>query len=342
MSLIIGWDVGGVNTKAVRVTGAGELRAALEPFEMQRAGERLGALLAGLARRLEASPDARHAVTMTAELSQFFRTKREGVAYVLDAFRAVAPPERIHVFGTDGRFHAPADARRRPLLVSASNWAATAQLVASAVPDAILIDIGSTTTDIIPIADGVVCPVGRTDPDRLASGELVYTGALRTPVEAIVSRVPLGRGSARVAAEGFANSGDVHLWLGRLAPSEYTSATPDGRPATREFARERLARVVCADREMLDDDAIDAIAWAVAEAQVRTVAEGIAEVRARHPAISLAVITGVGDFIAEAAAHRAGLGVLRLAERLGAEAARTAPAAAVALLLAREQGAVRS
>lgn len=342
MSLIIGWDVGGVNTKAVRLTDSGALRALLEPFEMQRAGERLGSLLCVLARRLEATPDASHAVTMTAELSQFFRTKREGVAYVLDAFRTVAPPERVHVFGTDGRFHPPAEARRRPLLVGASNWAATAQLVAAEVGNCILIDIGSTTTDIIPIVDGVVCAVGRTDPDRLASGELVYTGALRTPVEAVVSRVPLGRDSVRVAAEGFANVGDVHLWLGRLRQADYTAATPDGRPATREFARERLARVVCADREMLKDDAIDAIAWAVAEAQVRDVAEGIAEVRARHPAVSLAVTTGVGDFIAEEAAHRAGLGVLRLAERLGADAARTAPAAAVALLLARERGAVHS
>jgi probable H4MPT-linked C1 transfer pathway protein len=214
--------------------------------------------------------------------------------------------------------------------------------VAAEVPDGILVDIGSTTTDVIPIVGGAVCAVGRTDPERLSSGELVYTGALRTPVEALVSRVPLGRGSARVAAEGFALVGDVHLWLGRLDPADYTAPTPDGRPATREFARERLARVVCADREMLDDDAIGAIARAVADAQIRAVADGIAEVRARHPAIELAVTTGLGDYIAVEAAERAGLRVLRLADRLGAEAARTAPAAAVALLLARERAEVHA
>jgi probable H4MPT-linked C1 transfer pathway protein len=329
--------VGGVNTKAASVVGDVPFRTMVEPFEMQRTAERLPSLLCDIAARLDATPVTQHAVTMTAELSQFFRTKRDGVAFVLDAFRAVAPAAQVHVFGTDGRFHSPAEACRLPLLVGASNWTATAQLVAAEVPEAILIDMGTTTTDVIPIAGGVVCAVGRTDPDRLASGELVYTGALRTPVEAIVSRVPFGGGSARVAAEGFALIGDVHLWLGRLDPADYTVSSPDGRPATREFARERLARIVCADREMLDDAAIDTIARSVAEAQVQSVADGIADVRARHPAIEIAVTAGLGEQIAAEAARRAGLRVLRLADRLGTEAARAAPAAAVALLLAHER-----
>ena len=94
---------------------------------------------------------------------------------------------------------------------------------------------------------------GNTDPDRLLSGELVYTGALRTPVEAVATRVPLRNGTAGVSAEAFALMGDVYVWLGRLSPRNYTSPTPDGRPATREYAGERLARAVCADREMLDE-----------------------------------------------------------------------------------------
>jgi aspartokinase-like uncharacterized kinase len=44
----------------------------------------------------------------------------------------------------------------------------------------------------------------------------------------------------------------------------------------------------------------------------------------------------MGDFIATAAAQAAGLNVIRLAETLGADAARCAPAAAVALLFERE------
>lgn len=329
---IIGWDVGGVNLKAARLA-QGRCSVAIEPFELQRAPDRLGAALSALARRLGARGEERHAVTMTAELSQYFRTKRDGVAFVLDAMSHVAAGHELFVFGTDGAFHSPERARAHPLLVSAANWMATAALAAQRVPDAILIDIGSTTTDIIPIVAGAVAAHGRTDPDRLASGELLYAGALRTPVEALVHRVPLRQGSAGVSAEGFALTGDVYLWLGRLRAEDYTVNTPDGRPASPEFAGERLARVVCGDREMLSDADIGRLALAVAEAQVDGVANGIRRLLGRHSHVRVGLVTGLGDFIGAEAAQRAGLHVIRLAEELGPGAARAAPAAAVAQLL---------
>src|SRR5439155_20652300 len=127
----------------------------------------------------------------------------------------------------------------------------------------------------------------------LASGELVYTGAVRTPAEAIASHVPLGDAIAGASADGFALAGDVHLWRGNLAPADYTSPTPDGRPATREFAGERLARVVCADRETLDEAAVSSIADALAAAQVERIAGAIRRVLGRHPSLGTAVVTGL-------------------------------------------------
>jgi hypothetical protein len=123
-------------------------------------------------------------------------------------------------------------------------------------------------------------------------------------------------------------SGDVHLWRGDLASADYTAPTPDRRPATREFAGERLARAVCADRDMLDESAITTLADGFAAAQVERVADAIARVRARHPSLRTAVVTGLGMFIAARAARRAGLDVMAL----GLDAGRCAPAASVALL----------
>jgi probable H4MPT-linked C1 transfer pathway protein len=274
-----------------------------------------------------------HAVTMTAELSQMFRTKREGVAFVLDALERAFPGAALHVYSTAGVFVTPDAARLDPLAVAAANWMATAAMVAMMHPDAVLVDIGTTTADIVPIVDGRVAAVGRTDPERLASGELVYTGAVRTPLEAMISEVPYGDGCAAVSAEGFALAGDVHVWRGALAPADHAAPTPDGRPATREYARERLARVICADVEMLDDAAISAIADAAAAAQTARVAAAIARVAARHPHLRRAVVTGSGAFIAEAAARAAAMDIVPLARDLGEAAARSAPAAAVALLL---------
>jgi probable H4MPT-linked C1 transfer pathway protein len=340
---ILGWDIGGVNTKAVRIdpsisaagSGAPSLRSASMPFEIQRDPEALSSVLRSLATELEHAEGWPHAVTMTAELSQAFRTKRQGVAFVLGALARAFPADPVHVYTVDGRFVTPAAATADPLAVAASNWVATATLVARFVPDGILVDIGTTSTDIIPLKGGRVAAQGRTDPARLLTRELVYTGAVRTPAEALLREVPLWDGRAGVAAEGFATIGDAHVWLGHLAPSDYAAPTADGRPVTRELAGERLARLVCGDREMLDEAAIDGIARALSEAQLELVADGIRRVRARFPSAASAVVTGLGDFIGAEAARRAGLVVVALAERFGS-AARTAPAAAVAWLLADE------
>jgi probable H4MPT-linked C1 transfer pathway protein len=334
---ILGWDIGGVNLKAARLCPArsgSALQSVCYPFEVQHSLGSLASTLTALARQLEGEPGDRHAVTMTAELSQAFRTKREGIAFVLDAFESRFPSRSLHVYTVEGGFVSPRSARRRPLSVAASNWAATARWAAQHFPTAILIDVGSTTTDVIPIVGGEVVAVGHTDPQRLQSGELVYTGALRTPVEAIVPQVPLWGGRAGVSTEGFALIGDVHLWLGRLQADDYTCRTPDGRPATREHAAERLARVVCADREMLGDRDIELMALEIAGAQIKTILNALERVRQRQPTISTAVITGMGEFIATEAARSAGLSVASLAGELGGES-QSAPAAAVASLLHR-------
>jgi probable H4MPT-linked C1 transfer pathway protein len=276
------------------------------------------------------------AITMTAELADCFATKREGVAFVLDAFRMAFPKIDPWVYGVDGRFRSAAAARQQPLEVAAANWMASATLMARNFRDALLVDVGSTTADVIPIVAGRVAARGRTDPARLRSGELVYTGALRTPVCAIVRSVPLYGRQCRVAAEHFAVAADVHLWLGRIEEGDYTCETPDGRGRSRPEAGARLARVVCADLEMLGDDEITTIAEHVAQAQVRRIAGGIRQVM-RHlgPACpSVAVLAGQGTFLARAAAEKAGLIARDMASTVGFAAARAAPAAAVAYLLA--------
>jgi probable H4MPT-linked C1 transfer pathway protein len=336
---VLGWDIGGSNTKACRVDDGQVVTTVSRPFEVKDELDRLPALLQTLAAEAahEATIDA-HAVTMTAELSRVFLTKREGVSFVLDAVESALGPTAVSVFTVDGVFVTPAEARLAPLRVAAANWMATACWVARTYPDALLVDIGTTTTDIIPIVGGVVVAEGRTDPDRLASGELLYTGAVRTPVEALAAEVSVQGRHYTLAAEGFATSADVHLWRGDLMSDDEIGRTADGRPATRACAADRLARALCADRELMDDNVVTALADALASAQDDRVSASIARVAARHPSIRRAVVAGTGAFIAARAARAAGLDVCDLAETRGGGASRCAPAAAVALLL--ERGAI--
>jgi (4-(4-[2-(gamma-L-glutamylamino)ethyl]phenoxymethyl)furan-2-yl)methanamine synthase len=330
---VLGWDVGGAYVKAAVVEDGGGRRMAYtasRPFEIWRDKHALPDVLRALAAELPAAESV--AVTMTAELSDVFRTKREGVGFVLDAVEAVSRAP-VRVFTTAGAFVDPATARARPLDAAASNWVATALLVGRFVPEALLVDIGSTTTDVVPVTAGRVAAVGRTDPERLLAGELVYTGALRTNVAAIVRRVPLRGGECPVASELFAVSGDVHVLLGSLRPEDYTCPTPDGRPPTPESAGERLARVVCADGDMLAAEEIRAIAAAVAEAQVEEIAAALGRVARRLARPAPVVATGLGGFLAHRAAERAGMPVKDLAAVLEVDVGTVAPAVAVAWLL---------
>lgn len=263
-----------------------------------------------------------------------FRSKREGVNFVLDAVARAFPSSDVRVYAVDGRFLHSDEAREEPVAVSAANWAATARAVALRHPDAILLDTGTTTTDVIPIAGGQVVAAGWTDQARLASGELVYTGALRTPTEAIASHIWVGGRRHGVSAETFALAGDVHVWRKDLAPADYTVPAPDGRGTDRAFCGERLRRVICADPELMDEHGVSEIANALASAQVARIAEAIIRVRGSRATLRKAVVTGLGAFLGAAAARTVGLDVELLSDEFGTDAAQYAPAAAVALLLA--------
>src|SRR5439155_23678839 len=196
----------------------------------------------------------------------------------------------------------------------AANWLATATLIGRAVPDALLVDVGSTTTDIVPIRGGTPCPAGRTDTERLVSGELVYTGCLRTPPASLAGFVPLHGGWCRVSPERFTIMGDVHRILGTIAERDYTVATPDGRGRSLEDARTRLARLVCADAGAIGVPALETIARFLAERQVEQLAHAIGQVLSRVPGKGPVVVpAGAGDFLAESAARRAGLETIPLA-----------------------------
>lgn len=330
---VLGFDIGGANLKAVRLSREG-LQVVQQPFAVWQQRDELAQALARIAADLGPAPYA--AVTITAELSDAFRTKREGITFVLDAFQVALPATDLKIFGLDGKFHPPVTAYEQPMLVAAANWLATALLVARDLADCLLVDIGSTSTDITPIGGGKVLAEGRNDPERLVRGELIYTGATRTPICALAPRVPLWGGWCPVAAELFATTQDVHLLLGYLSAEQCSAPSADGRPATLEYAAERLARVVCADTELLSQAEVQAIARYLVAEQIHQIAGAMAQVLSRVKVAGPVAGVGAGAFLAEAAAARLGLDYIRPDALAGGAASIAAPAVAVALLL-REQ-----
>jgi probable H4MPT-linked C1 transfer pathway protein len=326
---VIGLDVGGANTKAAAVGGDGRVQTVSEPFELWRSPGDLTDAIASVVERLGLDR-APVALATTAELVDVFDSKRAGVLSVLDAVAAALPGRSLRVMTTSGALIELDAARADPLACAAANWIATALLVARSLPDGILVDCGGTTTDVVPIAAGRLAARGRTDVQRLLAGELVYTGALRTNVAAIVSQVPIGGRPCPVSSELFAIAADAHLLRGDL--SEARCTFPDGRGPEPEHVRARLARVVCADPEQLAPGDLEAIAAAVEDAQVMAIALALARVAARSASAAPVVAVGVGAFLGRRAAARCGLEVLDGATPLAGAAGDVAACVALSVL----------
>ena len=343
---VLGYDIGGANTKAAFIsTQNGKLQAArvaVEYFPVWKEPEKLTIVLLTLKERLGANRLDGLGVTMTAELSDAYTTKREGVHHILACVRQAFSNVPIYVLNTEAKLDPLDAAEQEPLGVAAANWAATGWLVAQRVKDCVVVDVGSTSASIIPIVDGQVAAKGKTDLDKLMCGELVYTGSLRTNVAAIVHSVPLKDGVAVVASELFALSGDVHLALGNITERDYTCETADGRGKTLPEALARLARIVCADTEMLTQQEIVNIAKYIYEKQVMQVAEGLTKVYSYTKALTSSkvpvVVTSLGkDFIARKAAEKIGVdAIVDLGALMQNDAVLATPAFGVALMTASE------
>lgn len=270
-------------------------------------------------------------VSMTAELADSYQNKREGVLDI--AGRVIKSFDCPVAFvGLNGMINYE-EVKDNPLNLAAANWIATAPLAAHMSSNCVFIDTGSTTTDIIPIKNGKECSRGRSDLERLATGELVYTGTLRTNVATIVDKLPLKDEWVRVASELFAVTSDVHMALGNINQEDYTSETPDGSGKSEEDCLLRLSRVVCGDLDLLSHEDVLEMARFIHEKQVSQVAEALKEVTDRENLESV-VVTGLGmDIIGSKAAELLGLKVKTMDQILTREDCVVAPAVGTALLM---------
>jgi (4-(4-[2-(gamma-L-glutamylamino)ethyl]phenoxymethyl)furan-2-yl)methanamine synthase len=335
-SSFIAFDIGGANIKVAHSVGQG----LSIPFEVWKRPDELSRAIAGAAASLPNSDRA--VVTMTAELCDCYSTKAVGVRAVLDAAVLGLPGRETMVWGIDGEFHSVGDVRRNPQIAAAANWLALATVAARLLPEerGILIDVGTTTTDLIPLGSGRVCARGRTDTERLQTGELVYAGVRRTPVCALANELGLRGTRTGLAAEIFASTLDVYLILGEIESEPDNRSTADGRPATTDAARDRLARMVGADRDNFS--ALDAISFA--QAADSCLIERLREAGERACAATIgkpagAVICGSGSFLARRLADLLidlGGPVINIKEAWG-EAAAGAGCAFALLALARER-----
>lgn len=289
---LIGLDIGGAHLKAALFDEAGIVRDLDQwPCPLWQGLDRLDAAIAAVLARW--GQPHRAVATMTGELADLFEDRADGVRRIIAATRAALPSAGLDVFaGPLGLI--PADAAtERPEAVASANWYATA-LLAAAAGEGILMDIGSTTTDIVPLAGGGPRHVGYSDAERLESGELVYTGVVRTPVMAVARAVPLAGRRRTLMAELFATMGDVHRLTGTLPEGADQYPTADGRDHGIEASAQRLLRMVGDDLGSATPAAARRLARHLAERQLRQIEDALDQVLSRMPEADGAPLVGAG------------------------------------------------
>ncbi|WP_425399122.1 hydantoinase/oxoprolinase family protein [Aeoliella sp.] len=329
MTKWLGIDVGGANLKLAD----GRNYAHSSPFELWRHRDTLADAIESLL--ADAPAFDALAATMTGELADCYETKAEGVRHIAACLQRASADRQLAVYCVDGRFRDAQHVADAPLLAAASNWHALARYAARQLPErtGLVVDMGSTTTDVIPVVRGEVATASQTDTDRLLAGELVYTGAGRTPLCAIVRELPYRGRNCPIAAELFATTLDVYRVLGSVADA--SSPTADGRSASVANCIDRLARQVCADRESFTlEDAVEASRY-VQCAQLASLRQAIDKVAQPLATSSVAaVVSGSGEAVARDALQSSDLvgEVVSLSDRIGQAQSDCAAAAAVAAL----------
>ncbi|EGK72173.1 Orf9, involved in biosynthesis of tetrahydromethanopterin [Methyloversatilis universalis FAM5] len=333
----IGWDIGGAHVKAARVIDGQVSGVVQVACPLWQGLDRLDAAVAEVLSVLGEAPQ--HAITMTGEMTDLFASRADGVAGIAQRMRTRLRGD-IALYAGRAGWAAVESAHAHADDIASANWLATAAWIATRLPQALLADIGSTTSDLI-VIDGGVATASRTDADRLISGELVYAGVVRTPLMALASAIEFRGRRHRLMAEYFATSADVWRLLGELPDHADQYPAADGGAKTPEACARRLARMIGRD---LDEGSMDdwrALAAAFANAQLGALVDacrglpGMRTLAADAPV----VCAGAGRFVAARLARALGRPTLALGELLrelapdcADDATTCAPAVAVALL----------
>ncbi|MEJ2592971.1 MAG: hydantoinase/oxoprolinase family protein [Candidatus Thiodiazotropha sp.] len=344
---ILGWDLGGAHIKAARIDGRGCVEAVVQlPCPLWQGLDRLESGIDSVLERLGDCSGLGHAVTMTGELVDLFPDRASGVKALIDTMGRRFPTQRLAIYGGAAGFLTSEHAMTSPLQVASANWLATASWAARRLPEGLLIDVGSTTTDLIPFADSQVLACGYTDHERLASQALIYTGVVRTPLMAVSDKVPFAGEWVHMMAEHFATTADIHRLNGDLPDGVDLLPSADNGEKSDIGSARRLARMLGLDLDACDLDGWRRVSRFIAERQLRLLTDACERMLSR-PGISPTaplVGAGVGRFLAQRICHRLGRAYVGIEDLFSCAAlmqprvADCAPAAAVACL-ARERAA---
>ncbi len=292
--MILGIDIGGANTKITKLNTNNSYTIDHIYFPMWMKNNELINLLSKY--NNNNNKISKIALVTTAELADAYKTKKEGIENILNSVEEAFPNKEIYIFDVNGNFLTVEEGKKKYMDISASNWTATTEFIKKEfnLNDFLLIDMGSTTTDIIPVINGNIV-ANKTDLDRLINKELLYVGTLRTPVSFLTNEIIFKGIKTNMSSEYFAITGDINIIMNKISENEYSCDTPDGKPANKEHCKIRLSKVICSDLEQITNNEIENLAFQLYEKLINLIKYNISFVLKKYNNINNIVITGLGE-----------------------------------------------
>ena len=338
---IIGWDIGGAHLKAAIVTKQGLIEQVfLEACPLWQGMSQLEQAVQSILSQLPLS-NYLHVITMTGELVDCFDNRDQGVSSIIATMQKLLAGQDLAVYAGMRGFLSPADiSPQEYLYIASANWLASASLAARQVGEGLFIDIGSTTTDLLLLNHHQVNTQAYTDYQRLVSGELIYTGIVRTAIMAITQSAEFKGVQLGLMAEYFATMADVYRLTGDLNEAHDHTATADGHEKTSLRSAIRLSRMIAYEFNQQDWNDWLAFAHHLKNLQKQRVLAGITKRLSQTNSISSPKLigAGIGRFLVKEIATEQGYAYQDFAEMLPQtngltiDANDCAPAVAVAYL----------
>ncbi len=211
-------------------------------------------------------------ITMTAELCDIFSTRKSGAKTLRNKCRKIKFKK---LFYENSKKVFESIDKSNPVNFMSMNWHAAGRFIAKFLENAILIDLGSTTTDFICIKNNKIMNIGFDDFSRLQNGELLYTGIIRTPIFGIENSVNLNSKEFNIIPEFFSRTSDLYRVQGKIKKIFDIDEEADLSSKSINSSYRRIARSFGLDLSNQNKKIIHKLSKKITEQQLNLISENV-------------------------------------------------------------------
>ncbi len=274
------------------------------------------------------------AITITAEMCDNFKDRKEGFKKIIKLCQILEFKKYFYVNNSQ-------IFKKKPKYSEfiSMNWHSIGRFLENKVDNAILLDFGSTTTDLVCIKDNRIANEYFDDFLRINNYELKYTGFTRTPLYGITHEIKSTNNVQKIIPENFSESSDIYRVLNKLDKKNDVDKTSDNRGKTKKESLIRISRNFGFDYKILFKKKIEKICNEISSIQLYSIYEAMNKLQKKFqikkPTI---IVSGIGQDVLSDYLKKKGIKTIYLHKflrksKLNKKASFHAPALSIALIL---------